>query len=269
MNAILYYSNSHKKINGTLFYCFEYFIWLKQYLPDIKYFLINTDLDDLELFKSVFREKYIFDESFLDDIIPLTKYTDFMKLTVDNLMVLDVNSYTKMRPFMGKVKSVRVYSNDNHDFLDKKPRHTFYGWYDEYQDYNKRVRLKLYKESHRTYVNRGDKVFVSSPKCDAMSVVDAVGLDREGVFIKKGNEHNNNLFESINEIVYWHTGKDTNNRIVVEAYIHDIPLKVYYNGNLSDSIKERCDVIGNGNAHELFLDDSDIMIKDFVDDCKN
>lgn len=268
MNAILYHSNSHKKINGTLFYCFEYFIFLKQYLPDIKYFLINTDLDDLELFKSVFREKYTFDDSFLDDIIPLKKYTDFLRLPVENLMVLDVNSYGKLSPFTGKVKSIRVYSNDNHKFLNKKSSHTFYGWY-EYQDYNKPTRLKLYKDIHRTYETTGDKTFISSPLTDCMSIIDRVGLDEKDVFIKQGNAHNASLFESINKIIYWHTGKDTNNRIVVEAYIHDIPLQVYYNGYLNDSIKERCDVIESGNIEDLFLDDTDIMIKDFVNDCKN
>lgn len=266
MDAVLYYTNPHKKINGTLFYCFEYFIYLKQYLPNIKYFLMNTDENDLELFKSVFREKYIFNESSLDDIIPLKRYTDFMRYYVDNLLILDVNSYNKMRLFTAGVRSVRVYSNDTHSYLGVRPNHKFYGWYD-YQVFDVKERIKLYSDIHRTYKVRGNKTFISSLHPNNDVVLLRLGLDKECVLTKKLSEHNENLFEKIDHIIYWHIGKvDKNNRIVVESYIHNIPITIHYNGNKNDSVKERYDVLNGGNPSDLFLSTDDKLTKDFLND---
>ena len=268
MNAVLYHSHDYKKINGTLFYCFEYFVFLKQFLPDIKYVLMNTDETDLELFLSVFRDKYVFDESFLDDIIPLKKYTDFIRLGVSNIMTLDVKTYTIMSPFMGKACSVSAYSNDIHGFVGKKPHHTFYGYYD-YQPCDIKTRLKLYKDIHRLYGDRGDKIFVSTPSIGNNIVLGKLGLKKEDVYFKTGNTHHTNLFKNIGSIIYYHTGHDRNNRVVVEAYIHDIPITIHYNGYDNDSVKERHDLICHGDPKVLFLSDDDVMIRNFINDCKN
>lgn len=269
MNVVLYHTNSNKKINGTLFYCFEYFIFLKQHLPDIKYFLLNTDDEELELFKSVFNDKYLFDPLYLDDIVTVNKYTDFMRYDINNLMILDVNTYKKIRHFTHGINSIRVYSNDTHSFLDIKPNHVFYGWYD-YQIFNIKTRLKLYSEIHRTFDSKGGGVFISSPEPNNRVVVDKLGLSEDRVYVKKFNEHITNLFENIDSVVYWHTDKkDTNNRVVVESFIHDIPITIYYNGYENDSIWDRYDVMTNGNPKDLFLGLDDILIRDFLHDCQN
>jgi len=269
MNVILYNSNNHKTINGTLFYCFEYFLYIKQYQPDIKYFILNADLDNFEMFKSVFKEKYTFDHKFLEDFVLIPKLTDIARSDIKNLLILDINTYTKVRYFLSKVDNVRIYSNDTHKFINTKPNHTFYGWY-PYQIFNIKERLKLYKEVHITYNTKGDSIFLSSPQKDNDSIVLKLGLDENKVYTKKYLQHNEKLFENINEIIYWHTGQlDKNNRIVAESYLHDIPIKVYLNGNENDSIKERHDIICNGDPDVLFLSDDDKLIRDFLNDCNS
>jgi hypothetical protein len=228
---------------------------------------MNTDESDLNVFKSMFMDKYVFEPSVLDDMVSFTKYTDFLRVKVKNLMVLDVHSYEKTQPFMGRVKSVRAYSNDKHEYLGKTQGHTFYGWYDHYQDFDVKERLKLYRDIHRVYDDKGNKVYISSPYEHNNVIAKQLGYGVDDVYVKKPNEHNTGLFKHINKIVYWHTGFDTNNRTVVESYIHDIPIEIHYNGYENDSIKERYEVMYNGNPKELFLTEDDVMIKDFVDDC--
>lgn len=269
MNAILYHSNKHKKINGTLFYCFEYFVYLKKSLPNLKYILLNTSDEDLEWFKSIFIEKYNFDESFLNDIINLEKLVTFVNLNVENLMILDIHSYNIVKDFTGKVKNVFVYSNESHNYVDKKDNHQFYGFYD-YQNFNYKTRIKLYKDIHKTFEKHGNKIFISSLNPDLNLMISKLKLNREDVFVKEMNSHNKNLFESIYKLIYWHSGNaDTNNRALPEAVIHDLELEVHLNGYENDSIKERYNLIKTGKESELWLDDSDILLKDFLDVCKN
>lgn len=225
---------------------------------------MNCDDEDLSMYKSIFQEKY--DVPDMDGIINLTKYTDFLRLDINNLMVLDVNSYKKVKDFSGRIKSIRVYSNDTHNFLNTKPNHTFYGWYD-YQVYNIKERLKLYREIHRVFDVKGNKSFVSSSHHNNRIVINKLGVSYDDICLKEFNIHNVNLFENINHIIYWHIGKDTNNRIVVEAYIHGIPITLHLNGYESDSVKERYDLIQRGCADELFLSDDSIIINDFIKDC--
>lgn len=267
MNAVLYNSNSHKKINGTLFYCFEYFLFLKNQTPDLKYILLNTSEKDVEMFKGIFQEKYHFDESVLNDIINLTKITDYIKLDVQNLLVLDIHSYEKVKDFTGKAKSVRIYSNESHKHLNKKPHHKFYGFYD-YQDFNYKTRLKFLIPAHKTFKKKGNKTFVTSLNIDYSIVVNDLGLNKDEIFVKNLNSHNSNLFESVDKMIYYHSGNtDTNNRAVVEAFIHKIPLKVYLNGYEHDSIKERHQELLKSGLGDFRLTKDDILISDFLGDC--
>lgn len=266
MNAVLYHVNSHKKINGTLFYCFEYYSLLKQYIPNLKFILLNTSDEDMSMIRDIFIEKYLIDTV---DCINLSKITDFARLSVKNLLILDINSYKKMKDFSYKIESIRIYSNDIHEYLNKKSNHIFYGWY-PYQRYNFKTRLKLFKQLHRTYKDKGSKILVTSLHGDFKQILNDLNLKEQDVYIKKLNTHNPNLFQNINKLIYWHSGNfDTNNRSLIEACLHKLDLEIYLNGYESDSIKERYDMILQGKINDFWLDENDILIKDFIHDCSN
>ena len=264
MNAITYHVNSHKKINGTLFYCFEYYLFLKQYIPNLKFILLNTPDEDMSMIRDIFIEKYLITDF---ECINLIKFTDFAKLSIKNLLILDINTYKKIKDFSYKIQKIRIYSNDTHPYLNKKPNHIFYGWY-YYQRFNFKTRLKLYKELHRTFPKKGNKILVTSLHGDNKQILYDLKLNPEETFVKKLNEHNSNLFENIYKLIYWHSGNfDTNNRSLIEAKLHNLELEVYLNGNENDSIKERYDMIQQGKINEFYLDKNDILIKDFIKDC--
>lgn len=266
MNAVLYHVNSHKKINGTLFYCFEYYSLLKQYIPDLKFILLNTTNEDMSMIRDIFVEKYLIDNV---ECINLVKITDFARLPIKNLLILDINSYKKIKDFSFKIKNIRIYSNDTHEYLNKKHNHIFYGWYN-YQKYNFKTRLKLFKQLHKTFEHKGTKTLVTSLHGDFTQILKKLNLKEQDVYVKKLNSHNPNLFENINKLIYWHSGNfDTNNRSLIEACLHNLKLEVYLNGYETDSIKERYDMIQQGNIADFWLDENDILIRDFIDDCTN
>ena len=268
-NAIFYNSITTKKINGTLFYCFEYFIFLKQFVPDIKYILFNADENDLKNFKSIFLEKYNFNNEYLNDIVIINRYTDFAKFKIENLIILDINSYNKIRNFTGTTKNVRIYSNGDHNYLNLKNNHIFYGIYD-YQKFNKKERLKFYIDIHKKFKHTENKIFVTSSHPNVDFMLNSLNLnDNPDIFIKYANEHNKNMFSKINKIIYWHSNNiDKNNRAIVEAYIHGIELEVYYNDNLNDSIYERHQELLKNGLDSFKLDLSDSLIIDYLNDVK-
>lgn len=264
MNAVIYYVNSHKKINGTLFYCFEYYSFIKQYIPDLKIILLNTSDEDMKFIKEIFIEKYLIDNV---NCLNLTKITDFAKLNIQNLLILDINTYKKIKDFSYKIDKIHIYSNDTNNYLNKKNNHIFYGWYD-FQNFNIKTRIKLFKELHRTFKDKGNKTFITFLNADNKYVLYNLGINDEDVYVKKLNEHNKNLFQNINRIIYWHNGQlDKNNRTLIESQIHNIELLVYLNGYEHDSIKERWDTIQQGNVDEYYLTIDDILVQNFIKDC--
>lgn len=263
MNAVFYNSIKGKRINGTLFYSFEYFVFLKQFINDIEFLIADTDV---EYFKAIFKEKYNFDHKLLDDIKPITKI-GFTQLDIDNLLVLDMQSYNAIRDLAFNVKTVNVYSTQSHSFLDTKPNHRFYGWYN-YQTFNKRTRLKFYLDIHKTFETKGNKTFVSYLNGDGVQILSDLNLDPDTVYTKRLNQHNENLFANVDKIVYYHTGHlDTNNRIVVESYIHNIPLEIHFNGHTNDSIFERATELDHNGLDQFAMTQDDVMIRDFLDGC--
>jgi len=274
MDAIVYTSKPEKKVNGSMFYCFEYFIFLKQYLPRLKFIIMNVDrrnsntASDLEFFKNIFKDKYNFDHTHLNDII-FIKAVEFMMLNIKHVLMFDVHTYSQMQDYLGRVETVFLYANkpNSQNYVNKNPRDTFYGWYD-YQYANVKARLKLYKEIHKTFAVRGDKIFITSPNGDNEAVAKMLDIDPDDVLIKLPNDHHQGLFERINKIIYWHFGNnDANNRLIVEAAIHNIPVEIHVNDHTDDSVQERKKLIEAGQVDELFLNKDDIMIKDFLKVC--
>lgn len=267
MNAIIYNFIQHKKINGTLFYCFEYYCFLKRHVPDVKFIIFNCDLEDFNYTKAVFKDKYEFDECILDDMIIVQKYSDIIKLKIINAITLDVRTYETLNIFLNKT-NIFAYANDTHQFLNKNPNHNFYGWY-KFQTFNIKTRLKLFKEIHKTFESKGDNIFVSTLCGDISEIIKLLDLNPDKVISKQLLTHSFNLFKEINKVIYWHTGNlDRNNRIIIEAKIHEIELDVYLNSFLEDSIAERLENVKNGKVSEYFLNIDDILIQDFINATK-
>lgn len=279
MDAVVYVSKPLKKINGTLFYCFEYYTFLKQYIPDLKFIFVwgFSPLNlwkngpELDYFKEVFKDKYNFDHTILNDIVAMTPI-EYMKSHVTNAAMFDVHSYKMVQDFLGRTKNVLLYCNkpDGKLYFGKRPeRDTFYGWYDGYQFYNVKTRLKIYKEMHKVSNTRGTKAFISSPNGDNLAIAKELNMKLDDVYFKEANKHYNNLFEQIGKIVYWHTGSnDANNRMIVEACIHNMPIEIYTNGHEGDSVYDRKTLIEQGRVSEFFLTEDDAMVKDFIAVCK-
>lgn len=258
MKCILYVSKKHKKINGTLFYCYEYFSFLNQF-TDVKFLILNADEKDFELFNNIFKEKYSNYNIVKHNIINVNR-TDLLKLNINTLLFLDIVSYEKSLMFISKVKNILMYSNNGHKYNIEKT----YGFYD-YQKFNYKTRLKFFIDIHKTYNEHKNKTFISALEADNTKVLFDIGLKIDDVYMKENNKHHSEFFKNVNKIIYWHVGNlDKNNRLIVEAYIHNLDCEVYCNGYFNDSVFERYNELKQNGLNEFNLTHDDILIKDFL-----
>jgi len=247
-------------------------MFLKQLVPDTKYILFDISETQLDFVKSVFKDKYLINDSDLDNIISVNKYTDLYSLKIQNVLIVDVNTYDYIKVFINNAKHIFMYSNEEHKFLNSKNNLTCYGWYEQYQMFNKKTRFKLFKEIHRTYENdEKEYVYLTSPLGNYDNIIDKLKLSKNNLIVKTKMDHTFNLFKKVKKIVYYHTGfllKDTNNRMIVEAGIHNTDIDVHLNGYYIDSIHDRYTLLKENRLNELYLTKEDILINDFVTSCK-
>lgn len=263
MNAIIYNVLNNKQINGTLFYAFEYYVFLLKY-TDLN-LIIFGDADS-GFIKSIFNDKYNVDDAVIERIIFINRHRDLITLNLKNVMFLDLRSYSSLKPFIRHAK-FKVYSNKIERYEDD--RSIFYGFYN-YQHFNKKTRLKFFQNIHNIYTEKGNLLFVSSLAGDNEKIIKELNLNEKEVLVKTLNVHNENLFKRIDKIIYYHTGMlDVNNRIIVEAYIHNIPIRIIFNGHFNDSVFERYNELSQNGLGEFILTDDDILIKDFLKDCND
>jgi hypothetical protein len=135
--GVVYKFKQHNKINGTLFYCFEYFRFLRKFV-DAKFYIVGIDTKDLETVLTIFKEKY---NTAFDNIVPI-KLIDVYKLKLDQTIILDIMSFYDCKEFL--TGNIHCYSNESHSMFRYKNNRTviYYGSYD-YQNYDVFSYIKL------------------------------------------------------------------------------------------------------------------------------
>lgn len=244
--GVVYKFKSHNKINGTLFYCFEYFKFLRKYV-DTKFYIVGINNEDLKLVKDILSAKY---NATTEHIIPVT-LVELYKTKLDRTLILDVNTFYDCKEFL--TNDIHCFSNDTHDMFRYKNQRTvtYYGLY-PYQRYDVECILKLNFEIFRPCSNKSG-VFVSclDPKYIRYEYERLKKQFNRPIFLKKQHTGMGDLFDQIDAVHYIHVVRDTNNRIIPEGFFHNKQVTIEEPYNLEpDSISFRYnDIVANGLAN--------------------
>lgn len=256
--GVVYKFKPHNKINGTLFYCFEYFKFLRKYI-DVKFYIVGINEQDLNLVTGILSDKY---NTTVDNLIPVT-LTELYKIKLDRTLVLDINTFYDCKEFL--TNEVHCFSNDTHDMFRYKNDRTvtYYGLY-PYQRYDVPCILKLNFEIFRPLTQQGYGVFISAldQKYVRIRINQWEKEFNRPIMIKKSHGGIGNLFDHIDAVHYVHTERDTNNRIIPEAFFYGktVTLEEPYNLEV-DSIRTRYnDIVANGLGNYT-LTDTDPMVQ--------
>lgn len=263
MKNVLYYFLNHKKINGTLFYCFEYFVCAKQKDPGIVFNIYNISESDLEMVKGIFKERYVFLESYLDDVKAVNSISELYNSNYTKTLILDLHSF--QRTYMFIKNDILCYSNEGHEMERSSTKNvTYYGYYD-YQNFDHKTSLKLNFSIFRPLNKSGEKVFVSSRKYNYREIELPYELKHKEVVTKAESIHHSNLFDLFDTMFYFHSDFDTNNRLIPECFFYNKKIVLHLNPKFKDSIYLRYeDILANG-LKNYTLDHTDKMICDFLE----
>jgi hypothetical protein len=254
--GVVYKFKPHNKINGTLFYCFEYFKFLRKYI-DVKFYIVDITQQDLKLILEILSDKY---NTTTDNIIPI-KLIDLYGVKLDRTLVLDVNTFYDCKEFL--TNEIQCFSNDTHDMFRYKNDRTvtYYGSYD-YQNYDTFCYLKLNFEIFRP-CDSHPGVFVSclDPKYIRFEYERLQAQFNRPIILKKQHTGKGDLFDQIDAVHYIHVVRDTNNRIIPEGFFHSKAVTIEEVYTEIDSIQLRYnDIVANGLGNYT-LTDSDAMIQ--------
>ena len=250
--SIYYHFIKDKKINGTLFYCFEYFIFLNIY-KDTFFYIYQIGERDLEFIKNVFKKKYNFNFDLLDKIKPINNIKELYKSQGYKNIFLDVRSFYNIGSLIQN--KCYVFVNEN----DKKYPHrntskdvSFYGCY-EYQDYDFYNILKLNFDIFREFdsVPDNEEHFISAGKM--------------GRVTKEPNKFIN-IFKEYSKFMYIHNIKDTNNRFIPECFFYNKDVEFVNEIDIKDSSIIRYNDCKAGNLKNYWLSKEDKIIQDVLND---
>jgi len=255
--GVVYKFKPHNKINGTLFYCFEYFKFLRKYV-DAKFYIVGINEQDLNLITGILSDKY---NTTVDNFIPVT-LTELYKANLDRTLILDINTFYDCKEFL--TNEVHCFSNDTHDMFRYKNNRTvtYYGLY-PYQRYDVECILKLNFEIFRPLTQQGYGVFISAldQKYVRMRVHQWEKEFNRPIMIKKSHGGIGNLFDHIDAVHYVHTERDTNNRIIPEAFFYGKTVTLEEPYTEVDSIRLRYDDIVANGLGNYTLTDKDPMVQ--------
>lgn len=242
MIGVVYKWQVHNKLNGSLFYCFDYANFLKT-----KLYIVGVPNEDLSLVKRIFMEKYNAD---LNTVVPIT-LTKLYQLKLDQTICLDIKSFYGLKEFL--TGDIHVFSNEPHEMFRYKNDRTvtYYGSYD-YQDFDVFNYLKLNFDIFKPLVYDGIGTFVSGPH---------IPKEYKGDLYKKHDGGVGNIFELIDTLTYIHTSIDTNNRIIPEAFYYNKHIEIVDEcPDLIDSITLRYnDIMKNGLGNYTLTKDDEIV----------
>lgn len=257
--GIVYKFKQHNKLNGTLFYCFEYFKFLRKFV-DAKFYIVDIEPRDLQLVLDIFSHKY---NTSIDNIIPI-KLLDLYSLKLDKTLVLDVDTFYNVKEFL--TNDIHVFSNDTHEMFRYKNdrRVTYYGVY-EYQRFDVKCILKLNFEIFKKLSNNSLGVFVSS--LNPEYIRDNISrwqkqFAPKPIILKRQHEGFGDLFERIDHVHYVHVVQDTNNRIIPEAFYYGKTVTIeepLYQG--LDSIMLRYNDIQQNGLGNYTITETDAMVQ--------
>lgn len=256
--GIIYKFQPHKKINGTLFYCYEYCQFLRNYV-DATLYVVGITQRDLDDIIAIFSEKYA---SPVTNIVPMGTVTSVYNLKLNRTVILDVATFNSIKEFL--TDDVFCYSNDKHSMYRYRDTRTvtYFGSYD-YQPHDVTSTLKLNFSIHTPSTNKPG-VFVSSP--DMAYIRNHIKEFRQRfdkpILLKVPNAGAGDIFNHIDTVLYVHTGFDKNNRIIPESFFHNKHLIIDQPWNVpTDSVMLRYQDIQQNGLCNYTLSDTDELIQ--------
>lgn len=257
--GVVYKFSAYNKVNGSLFYCYEYCQYLRNFCDCVLY-IVNASPNDALTISALFDAKYTVPTN---NIKYLSRVTDIYRERLDKTLVLDINTFNATRAFL--TNEILCYSNSTHEmFQYKDGRHvTYFGSYD-YQRFDVFSYLKLNFDLFKP-CKHGDGVFISGTDVTYMTAREHEYIalfSPKPIILKSKVGGIGDIFDHIDSVHYVHTKQDKNNRIIPEAFFHNKMVTMSSPLNIPiDSAQLRYDDITANGLSGYTISEQDNMVQ--------
>ena len=276
---INYKWQEHNKINGSLFYCFDYFLFLKKYNYDCILSIIGISTLDIQKVVDAYQDKY--QVKFANQIEEnIRYYNSIVRWAAKNdpeyhiQVCFDIFTYLGIKFFIKTNKKFTYINNNYDDVLTKcvsitcdKDENINWFWYYEYQyiqcynDIRIKTPLRIGFEFQKK-CDMGNKTFISTTFGCPENIIPK---DEELFILKSYYNIYPNLFDKIHSLIHLHTSLDTNNRIIAEAFYHNKKVTVDNYYTKYDSVAHRYDLGLKGQLNQITLNTDCLMFQKITD----
>lgn len=258
MIGVVYKFKPYNKVNGTLFYCYEYCQFLRQFV-DCKMYISGASQSDASLISRLFSEKYSIPVSGIEYI---NRTTDVHRLGLSRTLILDVDTFKTMRGFL--TGDVLCYSNDTHEMFRYADGRTvtYFGSY-AYQPRDVfaylRINFGIFKPC-----TSAPGVFVSGNDCANLTTLTSqlsAKFPQLPLYIKSKTIGSGDIFDHITAVHYVHNKLDKNNRIIPEAFFHNkaVTFDDTYNLPTDSALLRYRDINSNGLVNYTICEQDPII----------
>jgi len=269
MDALIFYHYS-KKLTGSLFNAFEYYLTILNKNKNFYLFLLDCPKSDLPYLYSIFENRYNLENiDYKKNIVTLPFYK-IVHQKFNNVLVLDFGTIDKTKGCF-TCKNLTViceYTKKDSKYMYSKKftPSTYYGEMPFITYKDKEYRMKIGFKYFKKLKKVNSAVYINSPYNNDFSFIKDLPIPKDKPLIYKSDNHLSNLFEQFDEYVYYHANKwfDPHPRLFMECFYYDKKIHYFNPLNIMDGSYYRYnDLIQNG-LKDRFLDENDEIVRIFL-----
>ncbi len=269
MDALLFYHYS-RKLTGSTFNAFEYFITILEHNPKFKLIFINSNDIEIDFLCHIFENRYdLKDISYRQNI----EYLDFSKIVylnqvLNNALVLDYGTVWKIKNILKCNHIIHICEkteDPDYRIPQKLSKVTSYGEM-PFVHRDKEYRMKLAFNRFKKLNSVKEAIYINSPFNTDYSFIKDLNLPKDKPVIYKSGNHLSNLFEQFDEYIYYHADKwfDPHPRLFLESAFYNKKISYYNPKNIKDGSYYRYhDLLKNG-LNDRTLSKEDEIVKIFI-----
>ena len=267
MKALIFYQHS-RRLTGSTFNMFEYYITILENNKDFKLILLNATESDKTHYCKIFENRYNLEDINYTDNIICMEYKSVIKLnkTLNKVLVLDYGTVFKLKEVLiiPQVIHLAERTDEKQYRFETNPNVIIYGEMPFHKkDVNYRMKLAFNRFKELNQIE--EAVYIYSPENKDTSFIKDLNLPNKKIIFKTDN-HLANLFEQFDEYIYYHGNKvwDQHPRLFLECAYYNKKITYINNFNVKDGSYYRYNDLMNQGLHNRTLDEKDEIIQQFI-----
>jgi len=269
MDALLFYHFS-RKLTGSTFNAFEYYISILEHNPEFKLIFINANDMEIDYLCSIFENRYDLDDIGYRKNIEHMEFCKIVYLNqvLNKALLLDYGTVWKIKSVLKCNHIIQICEkteDPEYRINGKLAPVTAYGEM-PFVHRDKEYRMKLGFNRFKKLKDVKEAVYVNSPFNGDTEFLKTIELPPNKPVIFKSGNHLSNLFEQFDEYIYYHANQwfDPHPRLFLEYAYYGKKITYYNRPNIKDGSYYRYkDLMENGLENRT-LDENDEIVRLFI-----